>query len=218
MHVLFAHRYGQPTHVIARKVIPRGLAKEPQIELFPPRFRVYRLAEDSSATPTEANAEIYVESSEAELVMCLLSRLASTSKPGPPQEYRIWKIQQTDPIDGDEFPKTKLIELGGTLVEAENKTLSDASIDSDYSFVVEFKRNGVWLMDSPSTKAPTASDFLSIAHQPPPLFGNGDFFKTRGPLPQPPSTIKPAGLTTSALSTIRKKPAQTPGTMGLGNM
>lgn len=228
LHLLSMSRYGQPTHTLARKVIPRGISKEPSIELFPPRFRVYRLFDDSSATLTSGSTELSVEGSEAQLVKDLLPTLARTADPSTSEDYRVWKVQQTEPDDGDEFPKGKLVDLGAQILEFSDKTLSDALIDSEHSFIVQFKKDGAWVMDVPPAKAlhgngPDTSS--SLFHPAQPLFGqSADFFSRLAQsrptmivngVPASSALLKPA---VPISSTVRKKPAQAPGLLGLGNM
>lgn len=221
-------RYGQPQYVLPRRVIPRGMSKESAIELFPPRFRVYRLSDDTSnfAPASAKSTEIYLESSEAQLVKDLLPLLALRADPSTSAQYRVWKVQLPEPEDGSEIPKRKFVELGAELVEPSDKTLSDALIDSEHSFVVEFEEHGSWIMDVPPAKAlhGNGADTSSIFIAPPPLFGQNGFFdrmeQSRPPslnangVPSSSALLKPASFTPN----IRKKPAHTPGTLGLGNM
>jgi ubiquitin carboxyl-terminal hydrolase 4/11 len=225
---LSIRRYGEPEHTLLRQVIPRGISKEPAIELFPPCFRVYRLVDDSFAFVSLDSPDLYVKSSEAQLVKDLLPIAALTADPSTSAGYRVWKVQLPKPEGGSEFPKRKFVELGAELVEPSDKTLSDSLIDSEHSFVVEFNKYGSWIVDVPPAKAlhgNGADASSSSTHfAPPPLFGQGDFFgrmeQSRPPslnsngVPSSSALLKPATFTPN----IRKKPAQTPGTLGLGNM
>ncbi|TFY74055.1 hypothetical protein EWM64_g9957, partial [Hericium alpestre] len=230
---LFKSWYGEPQHTLRRTVITRGLSQQISIELHPPRLRVFRLVDDPVSVETSGTTEYTTTSSSARRVKDLLLDLASTIDPLSTEEYRVWRVEGAT-LGGSDYPLGKLIQQTAEILEPSDKTLADAMIESDDAFVVEFAKEGVWIVDEAKRAVITGK---LVEDVPPPLFSQeSDFFSKLGKssssstaidstsvsangvlssdVPASSALLKPA----LPLSTTARKPTNEPGTLGLGNM
>ena len=220
-------RYGDPIHPLPRKVIARGIRQIPTLELHPPLLKALTLNMDPRVTEITGPPPPYVHLSSANTVAEARRALAQATRPSnilPETPYRVWRLPEFD-LNGSCYP---LVNLAGRaqVLHDSDKSVSEALIDTEDAFVVEFFQDGKWPsgVECPEpTRART-----------PPLFNGKDhFFATNdlnGSTPKAlvnGSTAKLAGPSTplkSAVSTLfgplatHSKTSQEPGTLGLGNM
>ncbi|KAI0065534.1 cysteine proteinase [Artomyces pyxidatus] len=218
--------YGPPIHPLSRRVITRGIAREPTLELFPPRLRVFRLVDASSSLTTTGSTQYVIHSSAATLVKDLLRDLANTVEPASVDEYRVWRVEGAD-LAGCDYPSGRLIQSGAEVLPSSEKTLADALIESEDAFVVEFMKDGRWIMEVPPAKALNGNgpDFGLPNNVPPPLFSQDtDFFGRMSGSTSTASAGPSSNISSSSKQSVtitvpfNKKPSIDPGTLGLGNM
>ncbi|KAF5336704.1 hypothetical protein D9758_015091 [Tetrapyrgos nigripes] len=184
--------YGSPEVPIPRHTIARGEQKQIQLELHPPLLRAGRLSPsdfDPSTPPTSISLSTH------DTLRNLSERLASAVSPSPPPlpPYRIWKVTN------DDFTLAHLDKGEKNLLEASDKTLEEAGIESLDSFAVEFKEDDRWLVDL----------------APAPIFKSNDGFFNRMS-----STVKSPFASKSPSTAVTTPAAKkvNPGTLGLGNL
>ncbi|TFY59459.1 hypothetical protein EVG20_g7789, partial [Dentipellis fragilis] len=239
----FVSWYGEPIHPLGRNVIARGILNQPCIELHPPRLRVFRLIDDPNSTETTGTTQYTLHTSSSRLVKDLLTDLAQTINPTSTDEFRVWTVTTATDLTGSEYPSGRLIQDAGEIVESKDETLDDAMIESNDTFIVEFAKDGKWIMgESPAEtmRRDKPDPILADAGVPPPLFSQeNDFFSklsksaktasttsTAQPSLSSSVTLAPPAVSSSSTfkpfsamnSQLRSKPANEPGTLGLGNM
>lgn len=207
-------RYGKANHALPRKVITRGIMHEKSLELHPPRLKVFRLTDrvtDVRSLP------MHVQASSADAVkqtlVALVNAIRSESEP-PDTVHRVWKLREPSDSDGSLYPASKIL-ANATLFPESDKSLSEALVESDDIFVVEFQENGKWIVDE---------DEATVHSQAPIFNQNGDFFSKM--MTNTLSKIIPNGPTTTFANSFSRSlsPAAgrakfvEPGTLGLGNM
>jgi ubiquitin carboxyl-terminal hydrolase 4/11/15 len=222
-------RYGTPEQSpIKRKVIARGIQREPSIELHPPRFRYFLLTDEPANRMVHGDKELYFTTSYVSTTSALHRDLAD--KFHRTEEHRIWQITLSNEPTGTNYPSGALSLSEARLNEPGNKLIGDVISASD-AFIVEFKENGKWVTD---TTTDTNETGTVEDRAPLPLFSQGgDFFSRMGGSSSTSfgrSTLTINGLTspsglssTSSLSkstTIAARPRASikPGTLGLGNL
>lgn len=195
-----------------RQVIPRGILKEPTIELRPPRIQVLRLvATDDSTTIDGSLPPKYVTiSSQSGLVQLYAEAIAAISD--SITKCRFWKVERQD-LGGVHYPSSKLLQEGGQflggLLDTRNDTVEEALIESGDALVIETPVDDVWIVDESKVSSTglsiNNSEITTQAEQAPPLFASGtDFFSRLTPSTSG-SSAKTASTSTvmqSALSTI----------------
>ena len=219
-------RYGPAIHPLPRRVIARGAAKQPTIELRPLRLKVFRLVKayvDHESTPYP-----YLTISAGATISDLCSQLAAAASPGgqTSSPYRIWSLPSDDStraeILGSQLPLSS-----AKIIEESERTLEEQELESDDAFVVEFKQSDGWIVEAPKA-VPLAIE------APPPLFHSTDgFFNKMYPTRSSTSSTLPYKSTLyNAFSSSGSRPSSTavtlsskgisktmdPGTLGLGNM
>lgn len=180
--------YGEPNRTLTRKVILRGILKEPILELHPPSLQVMRMIQ-SDAKSLEESPIIKVSISAMATLEKLYETFVSVLNLNVPADYRVWKVDGLD-LDGAQYPSGKLLADGGILLPLLNdnaqmsKTLEEAIVQSEDSFVIEVAVGGKWIVDANSVpKTPdigtgtTYSDSEASRKEAGPLFKPGtDFF------------------------------------------
>ena len=215
-------RYGQPTVPLARKVIVRGLANEPGLELFPPQIKVHLLStqpitQDQDALTLTISIKVTLHDLYAQILQVI-----PNDSPNPPQR-RIWKLTEGSHYHQRYFPITRLKENGASPLEDNPiKIVEDAMIEHGDTFVVEEQDlEGHWLIDGmPKSATVSGTTTPLIVEQPPKLFGSSNwadnYLSTKSDEPsssfRSPTTIK------ISPSVKAKAPSVIPGTLGLGNM
>ncbi len=137
-----------------RKVILRGILKEPILELHPPSLQVMRMIQ-SDAKSLEESPIIKVSISAMATLEKLYETFVSVLNLNVPADYRVWKVDGLD-LDGAQYPSGKLLADGGILFPLLNdnaqmsKTLEEAIVQSEDSFVVEVAVGGKWIVDANS--------------------------------------------------------------------
>ncbi|KAJ7180962.1 hypothetical protein C8R46DRAFT_1071015 [Mycena filopes] len=226
----FVSWYGEPKHPLPRKVITRGEAKEPTVELYPFRMTVMRMVRTRSVTPDEA-ASLTISS--AETVSDLTHALATRVRPRDLPEstpFRVWKADAppTAGFDLEEFLVDDLSTYECEIVDGSAKSLEEAGFQQSDAFVVEFKSPEGWLVENVGAvpQLPPLEDAIPLAPTVP-LFpsGEGFFAKMGNQRPTQRSSspkitspfFGPFGRNAASSSSAASKPLE-PGTLGLGNM
>lgn len=222
----FVTWYGPPQQPVPRRVIARGSAKLPSLELYPLQLKAFRLVrEDPQAGSNESPFPKLVISA-GETVGNLCSELVKAVSPNLETHipYRVWKLENGHgEWEYGEYPSSQLTISGGKIIEESHKTLEEEGIQADDAFVVEFKQD-TWIVEPPKSAAKSLG--------PPPLFSSKDgFFNKLGRKTLASSTTssyksggdfysglssKSSGFPLSTGKSITK--ALEPGTLGLGNM
>ena len=223
-----APRYGPPIHPLPRRVIARGAAKQATIELRPLRLKVFRLVKayvDHESTPHP-----YLTISAGETISTLCSQLAAAASPDgqTSSPYRIWSLPSDDSTQ-TEFLGSQLPLTDARIIEESEQTLEEKELESDDSFVVEFKQPDGWIVEVPKA-APLAIE------APPPIFHSTDGFFNKMSSTRPSTssmvpyrsalynafsiTSSSSRLSSTAVTLPGKgiSKAMDPGTLGLGNM
>ena len=204
-----------------RKVISKGIMKEPTLELRPPRLKVLHLQKSDSKVIT-GPPHPYVTISISYTVRDLCALLRSTVGPSKTGVARVWRIEPNMDLTGSVYPSARLSEDKPQLLEPSDVVIEDALIEPDDMFVVEFSENGKFIIDPDIL----LKHSFTNDNVPPPLFSDeNDFFKKIGSS----SSKAVVSTTKSNMNTLFKpggfgsavtrahKP-QPPGTLGLGNM
>ncbi|KAF9482583.1 cysteine proteinase [Pholiota conissans] len=216
---------------LPRRVIARGAARLPSLELRPLRLKSFRLVKAFTSTSNPPHP--WVQISAGETISTLCGKLADSISPGSETRspYRIWRIAEISEDQGEtDFLGSQLLLSEGRIVEESTKTLEEEGIESDDAFVVEFKQANGWIVQAPKTPQK-----LTVVESSRPLFNSNEGFfnkmsATITPVTTTTATYKPSvydGLTTttlkstsSALALASKASAKIieVGTLGLGNM
>lgn len=203
----------------------------PSLELRPLRLKVFRLVKASTSAVNPPH--LWVEISAGETISALCTKLADAISPcaETPSPYRVWRVAEvSEDQDEIDFLGSQLSVSDGKIVEESSKTLEEEGIESDDSFVVEFKQADGWI-----AQAPKAVSKLTGTEGSRPLFNSSDGFfnkmsTTLSPATTSTETYKPnfydsltstiSKTTSTALTLASKTPAKAieVGTLGLGNM
>jgi len=168
--------------------------------------------------------------SAGETITTLCSQLCQAAALTTAQDipYRIWKLGITvdDPV-GIEYPASQLPISDAKIIDSSDKTLEEEGIESDETFIVEFKQSDGWIAEAPK-----------VVLQPVPLFSsNVGFFDRMSSDLSPTTQYKSNFYGTSNYNTMGTSFSKTPsvsltlannnknfmkplepGTLGLGNM
>jgi len=222
------NRYGTPTHPLPRRVIPRGIAQRPTIEMQPLRLKVFKLVRGSVDAASPPHPWITISAGETIATLCTkVSAAVAPENSSVP--YRVWKIGiALEDSAQTEFLDSQLPNSDAKIVDESEKTLEADSIESDDAFVVEFKQPDGWIAEAPrAIQQPTAIE------GPRPLFGSNDGFFDKLSTSLSPSTSTTstrAGFYNFSSSGSKAFSSLTvgnnkglmktlePGTLGLGNM
>ncbi|KAF5362501.1 hypothetical protein D9756_002293 [Leucocoprinus leucothites] len=221
--------YGEPSHSLARRVIPRGAAKEPTLELHPPSFKVLPLCKPRSAFRSTSSTSKWIRLSSADS-MTLLCAMAAEAVASPNQTttpYRIWRVESMD--DGweyGEFPAERVFPANGKILEESTKTLEEDGLENGDGLVVEFKPQDGWILDEKGVSSQSQLPTVTV-----PIFNSNDgFFNKMSGIASSSqnrssdniSSLKtlPSRATSavSLLNNSRNLRTLEPGTLGLGNM
>ncbi|KLO12706.1 cysteine proteinase [Schizopora paradoxa] len=156
----FVGWYGEPSHTLMRKVILRGMLKEPVLELHPPSLQIMELI-PSDATTLEKESIKKITLSEADTLETMCRKAVFALEIDVSEQYRIWKVDGLD-LDGTKYPSGKLLAEGGALMPLSSdngKTLTEARIQSEDSFVVELAFDGKWIVDA--ERVPNNPDIIT---------------------------------------------------------
>lgn len=215
-------RYGEPAQPLPRNVIPKGITKEPTLELRPPRLKVLLLVKADSSDIT-GPPHSYITVSVSDTVRTLCSRMAAVVGPQNQGPARIWKVEGRQ-FDGSKYPSIRLREEGSEILTPSDTTIEDAMIEPDDAFVVELFENGSFIITDPD-KLKGNSTPTTTSDVPAPLFSDeNDFFKkisnksTTSTRPESSSTKPNNSPFSFGTSTTRVQHVQDPGILGLGNM
>ncbi|EIN05985.1 cysteine proteinase [Punctularia strigosozonata HHB-11173 SS5] len=233
--------YGEATHPLPRKVIARGIAQEPSLELHPPRIRAMRLvAADDAATQDLADTPLrYITLSSTDTLEDLLNAAIHAFSPPPsssPPASRLWSVPapRTDPVEGG-YSASRLLQVGGLQIQPSRKSLDEALVQSDDLFILELQENGRWLVDEalvPTIEPGTAETETVALEQPAPLFKPEEDFFTRvakqavnkilGDVTQRTNSSAAENVPSKAVvatnTSTRATKLKPPGTIGLGNL
>lgn len=151
----FVTWYGPPQQPVPRRVIARGSAKLPSLELYPLQLKAFRLVrEDPQAGSNESPFPKLVISA-GETVGNLCSELVKAVSPNLETHipYRVWKLENGHgEWEYGEYPSSQLTISGGKIIEESHKTLEEEGIQADDAFVVEFKQD-TWIVEPPKSAA-----------------------------------------------------------------
>jgi len=221
-------------HTLPRKVIARGIAQEPSLEVRPPQFKALILSDDSSVDTITGPPCPVVTVSSKDSVKTLFRQLANAFPSNAGLPYQIWRVEVGD-VDGSIFPSSKLSAQNGVIVHPSDVSVEEEGLRPGETFVIEFKKASEWITAPLSQGSATS---VTNAGVPPPLFAsssNNDFFsqfqkspaKQKSGLNQVISKV--VSTSTAVISSgfvgsssfggsySRGRP-QEPGTLGLGNM
>lgn len=215
-------RYGKSPNPLPRRVIPRGVAQTPFLEVHPLSLLVYRAVKD--AMPILPTSPSTVTLSETDTLRTLCDKVADSVRTPPRanSSYHIWWLQDVPEDVRDKWHvQVKLAEFKDydrKAIEPSDKPLADESIQTGDAFMVEFEINGQWLLST----------------SPAPLFNGPGFFDQRGSSSSTSSTSKALVPSSNSFSShswnntssgsSSFKPARIisapiePGTLGLGNL
>ncbi|KAF8966337.1 hypothetical protein BDZ97DRAFT_1809088 [Flammula alnicola] len=229
---LFVEWYGYPIGTLPRRVIARGAAKLPALELRPLRLKVFRLVKAFTSPSNPPHRWLTI--SAGETISDLCTKLAKAVSLGTETQspYRVWKVGVVSEDQGEiDFLGSQLPTSDAKIVEEGEKTLEEEGVESDDAFVVEFKQADGWIAEPPKAIQKSAA-----FETPRPLFNSNDGFFNKmstgiSSSPTAAQTYKPSfydGFTGSASKTAstaltlpNSKPLTKtlePGTLGLGNM
>ncbi|KAI0629147.1 cysteine proteinase [Trametes polyzona] len=225
--------YGQSTYPLPRKVIARGLAQEPVLELRPPSFKVLMLTPTNLPGQAIPPHEVTVSSTDS--VRGARQAFATAVNPAKASsgEFRVWKISADASTDQLLFPVDRLRTCGAALLEDSENTVGDELVDSSEVFVVELMHRDKWQIEASDVAPPLdATPAGSVPPPPPPstqpgpLFGSGpDFFTTLQQKKAPAAETSSSTFKSGPVVTVSKpgpstrpKAQHDPGTLGLGNM
>ncbi|KXN92430.1 Ubiquitin carboxyl-terminal hydrolase 4 [Leucoagaricus sp. SymC.cos] len=221
--------YGEPTHVFSRRVIPRGLSKEPTLELQPPRFKVLPLSNPRSAVrvPEPPCKLVDVSSSETMTMLCTMVSGVVASAQQITVPYRLWLVNPNDEgWECNAFPAERVWPANGKVLEESMKSIEEEGLANGDGLVVEFKQQDSWILDAKGMHEQQQLPTVSV-----PLFNSKDgFFNRMGnvasssknkssdslsPFKTPPPK---SSSTVSLFGNSRNLRTLEPGTLGLTNM
>ncbi|KAJ6464645.1 hypothetical protein C8R47DRAFT_1156028 [Mycena vitilis] len=217
--------YGEPKYPLPRTVIVRGEQKEATVELYPLRITVLRMVRNREPESTESAASLSISS--ADTVSALNRALAAKVRPAGvalTAPFRVWKVDAPPPagFDQAEFPADDLSTYECENVDGSSKSLEEAGFMHGDAFVVEFKTERGWLIESPSASSEPppleSARPLGPALPDAPLFPSSEgFFARLNQRPSSPCTTSPFPLRGAFTGSSTTKTLE-PGTLGLGNM
>jgi ubiquitin carboxyl-terminal hydrolase 4/11/15 len=221
--------------------------QEKALELHPPHIKVLILDKHVLNENQCDPGPVLVTVSSADSIRVFLETLVSAVRSDAKmsaQQSRVWRLP-TDTYLTRRLSISTFVSRGATILsEKEPQTVSDAAIESDDAFAVEFAdENGKWLVDTDNSKSfPQKKTSFQISSQSeaPPLFSpENNFFdrmaassstsnlgssssyasssKLKSAL-QSATPVNTFGSGPSSASASRYKHSQDPGTLGLGNM
>lgn len=222
-------RYGVGLPVLTRRVIPRGAAKEPTLELHPPSFKVLPLSRPRSALRLGSHAckLIHMSSADSMTLLCTTAANAVSAFEQKSTPYRVWRVESSDEgWDCGEFPAERVWPANGKVLEESTKILEEDGLDSGDGLVVEFKQHDGWILDEKGVTQQPQLPTVTV-----PLFDSSDGFFNRMSNAASSSNDR-SNNTLAALKTSPSKTSSTislpnntrnlrglePGTLGLGNM
>lgn len=191
--------------------------------MHPCLLRVVRLVEQSTSDPGPLLPPIAIS---AGLTLAEMSLALAAPFNEHERAHRIWA--DIYPVDWTRYPRAKLIEDCGKLLEETQELVGDRFETGD-SFAVEFQENGDWLVDAEKVGSNSAGAsqvvLVNDTAEPIPLFGSGKGFfagiettiKEKQPKEKQPATATKLSKSVSLVPSSSKR-AQDPGTLGLGNM
>jgi|ERR1700722_2104275 len=220
-------RYGTSPNPLPRRVIARGNAQEPTLELHTLHLKVFRLSDGFGSANLPYS---FVLLSSQDSVKTLCKHIVDAFPSHAHLPHRIWMIEADD-LDGLNYPWSRLYTHGAEMVRGSDITIEEQRIQASDAFIVEFKQGNDWVVDASKVqgkKLPLQADV------PPPLFSiETDFFNrlTKSTSSTASKVATAAGDFVSKLpshspfmrsvalgsSTSHGRP-QEPGTLGLGNM
>ncbi|KAF9071565.1 hypothetical protein BDP27DRAFT_1321959 [Rhodocollybia butyracea] len=225
---LLADWYGAPPKPLGRQTIARGYSKAISIELYPPKFHIYRVVKDE---PNETEGPFTISLS-AHSSLKDLGRNAAVVHDGSAYslpQYRVWRLTDSFSHPTRDITTAKFMSVAMNAqpvnIDDDEETLEEASFQSEDAFAVEFQ--------DPTTLEWTMTKDPQAAIEP--LFKANDAFFNRmsgastSSLFSTSSTSKVNGDAKAEvdkkLSTVAKKEKVKvkenwiePGTLGLGNI
>jgi len=223
-------RYGPAIHPLPRRVIARGAAKLPALELLPLRLKVFRLVKSLGSTNS---SHPWVTISAGETIGELCTKLADAVSPDKETKspYRVWNLKaDLDDRTETEFLGSQLPTSDAKIVEESDKSLEEDGIVSDDAFVVEFKQPDGWIADAPKA---VQTGVVALENSQPLFNSREGFFNRMSTLsPQRSAnsytrtvfsdrlTNSASRSTSTAMTVVNKSFMKKlePGTLGLGNM
>lgn len=214
----------------------RGRSGEASLELYPPLIRVLRLTKNETSPKTDASRHPYITISSGATARTLCTRLAKavSGESEAQTPFRIWTVEGAqEDWNYDKLPLPVFLSLEREVVEESDQTLEERNIQSDDTFIVEFKQPGGWIV-IPDARVQQPISVPGRLDTPPPLFSSSEGFfnkfynnSTSGSTSFKSSSedlytkvMKPsakAGMS-SFSSANRMMRTLEPGTLGLGNM
>lgn len=198
---------------LPRRVIARGEAQQPTIEMHPLILKIVRIADPLSPAVAPFIHSITISASAT---VRDLHKAIHALYNAPNVLFRVWSVTDVSEDVPYEASRLKQEDQGPKLWSETDDLLEQKFVITGDSFAAEFQKDGEW-----------PSDVVPKNHTPVPLFGGGnDFFgkmqeKTLG---SKTNDSKPATATSSKVSLWKNstptssKRVQDPGTLGLSNM
>ncbi|EMD38909.1 hypothetical protein CERSUDRAFT_104201 [Gelatoporia subvermispora B] len=230
---MFEEWYGHARQPQPRKVIARGLANEPSLEIHPPRVNVYTLTAFAPPGITVRPREVTISSQDTMIAVyrSFAEEFAKTEV--DQRKYRVWKLADGASHNNIRYTPDLLKLHGATLLQPSEKTVGEELIEAGDGFVVEFQGSDQWVVDAaeiPASGSLGTSQETETAAPSQPLFSDGsDFFSSlqlqkRSTSPKQESTSLSSAFSPRRMwsdpDSSAKANAKTvvPGTLGLGNM
>ncbi|KAI0955073.1 hypothetical protein AcW1_006764 [Taiwanofungus camphoratus] len=240
----FVEWYGPPTWLIARKVVERGILREPTLELHPPRVRLHVLTPTAVTGVHVPPRTVSISASDTISTVCDAFGATLSKNLPSPRPHRVWRLPEGTAPEKIECLPADLKRAGGRLLVPGPRTVEEELIEAGDAFVVEFQldKNNQWVVDADEVHARSSSSVngnataSSSASQssdateltPPALFSpETDFFgqmqkNSSANAVSPSSTLKTSSYNSNSNAnssmTRSKGSTQEPGTLGLGNM
>ncbi|KZV66127.1 UCH-domain-containing protein [Peniophora sp. CONT] len=231
---LFVRWYGEPqqTHVLPRQVVLRGERKEPSLELYPPRIRLFKVTDDPFRTTPSGSTEFHLTVSSSQTLRTILPSMAQSTDPtaySSQRQYRAWRVNPAGSPGAHTWPSGRIKHdlRKNALIQSvklvEEDQMNESVEDGD-AFALEFMTEGLnakWIVDQSDIAESSSTPALTLPGQP--MFGSGagsGFFDRFGSSSNSSSTGAVASKTVSNFfksSAAPKKPI-VPGTLGLGNL
>ncbi|EJF64133.1 cysteine proteinase [Dichomitus squalens LYAD-421 SS1] len=231
---LYEEWYGPPKFSLPRKVIERGIMKEPTLELRPPKFSVYLLSTSSIPGQSTPPKEVVLSSTDTVTHARKAFAEAISTQKAAGGQYRVWRIPSQATSTELLYPVERLRTCGATELGTSEATVEEEFVDSGEAFVVEFMDRDEWTVNPSEFTSQPNGTLPQLTPPPPPpptqpapLFNSNTDFFSQLQQKSPPAVSTTAvslfksGAVASAdkpSTSARPKTAREPGTLGLGNM
>lgn len=148
---MFVDWYGQPNHVLPRKIISEGVHKMKRVDVYPLKIFVFRM---SAMTPASSNKTTpIVEISKSATVEELINQVVEISTLDR-SDLRYWQVIGTvledRPLEGIFYPSDRISDDNTQPFPDASyvgKRLDEALVESGDAIVYEYCSQGTWTVD-----------------------------------------------------------------------